>query len=382
MRDFIATYPSVSWIIAVLLIGGSLLWAMRSGLGLLMRRLQSRGRGGYHTLGILRRVLTAFMLLVGALLIAYGLIDKEHYATLTTNLQRLLWIATVVMLTIVSSAVTQHFLSQRIEGATKSEESDATTLRFLSYLANFVIYGLGLSLAAAAVPALRTLAQTALAGAGVLALVVGVASQEGIANIVSGMLIVAFRPFRVGDVIKLDSGLMGRVEDITLRHTVIANFENQRVLVSNANINKADVVNYHLTDKRACEFIEVGIGYYADLEYVMKIFAEICEDHPYCISPGSDRKVVVRVMDLEDSAIKLRAWVWARNFQLGFVMKRDILREVKLRFDAEGITIPFPQRTLSLDADTKDLIMSLVSPERRTLDAELPEPKIEASVEA
>ncbi len=373
MQYLFEDYPNSTWIALVVLVGGVIYFGLRKSLHLIGAKLQARGHASAHTVGILRRVLLGFWLLILVVLISYGVIDKAHYDTLNTNLQRIVWCGVVAVTAIVVSAITQHFIAARIAGATVEgpegavEPGDATTLRFLSYLANFIIYGLGIALAAAAFPALRTMAQTALAGAGVLALVIGVASQEGIANIVSGMLIVAFRPFRVGDVIKIDASAMGRVEDITLRHTVIKNFQNQRVVVPNANINKADVTNYHLTDRRVCEWIEVGIAYDADLPLAISILEELANAHPYSIEeptrfnrvPGTS-KAVARVMDLGDNAIELRASVWASNFQLGFVMKHDLLREIKLRFDQEGIGIPFPQRTLSLTAETQELLTKLI----------------------
>ena len=315
------------------------------------------------------------------LLIAYGLLDAEHHALLNTHLQRVLWCGFVATVTIVASAIVQHFIALRVAGITEGGDGessgDATTLRFLSYLANFVIYALGITLAAAAFPALRTLAQTALAGAGVLALVVGVASQEGIANIVSGMLIVAFRPFRVGDVIEVEGSTMGRVEDITLRHTVIKDFQNQRVVVPNANLNKADVTNYHLTDWRMCEWVVVGVAYGADLERAIEILRETAADHPYAIDrPGATRPadappaVDVHVMELADSAVTLRASVWAGSFQQGFELKHDVLRDVKRRYDEAGIGIPFPQRTLSLDAGAKRFLTDLIEPTLSTLNEE------------
>lgn len=95
-----------------------------------------------------------------------------------------------------------------------------------------------------AFPSLRGVAQTALVGAGILAIITGLASQEALANIVSGIFIISFKPFKIGDIIRIDESKTGTVTDITLRHTIIRNYQNNMIVIPNSIINKEKIVNY------------------------------------------------------------------------------------------------------------------------------------------
>lgn len=91
---------------------------------------------------------------------------------------------------------------------------------------------------------------TLFAGAGIFAAIIALASQQALSNIISGIFIVISKPFRVGDYIELSILHRGTVEDITLRHTVIRDIQNNRIIVPNSKINSETIVNYHLNDER------------------------------------------------------------------------------------------------------------------------------------
>ncbi|WP_237267406.1 mechanosensitive ion channel family protein [Tenacibaculum todarodis] len=202
-------------------------------------------------------------------------------------------------------------------------------------------------------PTLRGLAQTAVGGAGILAVIIGVASQEALANLVGGFFIIIFKPFQVHDVIKISNEMVGEVTDITLRHTVIRNYENKMIVIPNAIINKEKVINYNLGELKCCQWVEIGISYDSDISLAKHIIREECESHPNLIDNRSEldkynnvKKVIIRVISLGDSAVTIRAWAWAADFPSAFVLKCDVYESIKNRFDKEGIEIPFPHRTL------------------------------------
>ena len=105
-------------------------------------------------------------------------------------------------------------------------------------------------------------------------MVIGIASQEALANIIGGIFIISFKPFRVGNVIKITDTLVGTVTDITLRHTVIRNYQNKMIVIPNAIINKEKVTNYDLEEKKICQWIEVGISYNSDIDLAKRIMKE------------------------------------------------------------------------------------------------------------
>jgi small-conductance mechanosensitive channel len=196
-------------------------------------------------------------------------------------------------------------------------------------------------------------AQTALGGAGVIALIAGVASQEALANLVGGVFIISFKPFRIGDTIRISDAMVGTVVDITLRHTVIRNYDNKMIIIPNAIINKEKLINYDLGEMKICERIEIGISYDSNIKLAKKIMQEECEKHPYILDNRSatdilDGKPIVRtsLISLNDSSVTIRAWAWARNYTESFDMRCDLLESIKKRFDNEEIEIPFPYRTV------------------------------------
>ncbi len=232
---------------------------------------------------------------------------------------------------------------------------DRTRYRFFRNATRFIVGMVAFAAVVYSVPSFMHLAVTLFAGAGILVAILGLATQRAFSNIISGIFIVSFKPFRVGDVIKVGSIESGVVEDITLRHTVIVTFENRRVIIPNAVISDDVIVNSTITDEATCEFVEVRVSYESDLDKAMAILQEECATHPDCIDKRTpeevkrgQHKVLVRAIRLDESAVVLRAYAWAREPVSARMMHYDLNRSIKLRFDREGIVIPYPQRTIHL----------------------------------
>ena len=225
-----------------------------------------------------------------------------------------------------------------------------TNYKFLRRALTTLIYVVGFSLAALkALPGLGQLAQSFLAGAGILALAVGFASQEALSNIVAGVFIVTFKPFRVHDRIIVRNDLEGTVEDITLRHTIIRNLENRRIVIPNSIMSREVVINSDLEDRMICKWVEVSISYESSIDRAREIMQEEVMKHPLWADHRNEAEklagalpVMVHVIDLGDYAITLRAWAWARNQADAMILGYELLETFKKRFDEEGIEIPYP----------------------------------------
>lgn len=232
---------------------------------------------------------------------------------------------------------------------------DPTKYAFLKNTVSVLIIGLGVVVVFQLIPELRKLGVPIFAGAGVLTAVIGFASQQALSNIVGGVFIVMFRPFRVGDLIKIGTMHMGTVEDITLRHTVIRDFENKRIVVPNAIMNNEVIENSNISDERVCLRFEVGISYSANMDRALDILQRLAEEHPLCIDTRTPEaiedglpKVKVRVVNLTDSSVVLRAWIWTANPDDSFAVRFDMFKSIKQKFDEAGIEIPFPQRVVHI----------------------------------
>lgn len=194
-----------------------------------------------------------------------------------------------------------------------------------------------------------------------MAVAVGFAAQAALSNIISGFFIVIFKHYRINDRIVIKENLQGIVEDITLRHTIIRDFNNRRIVIPNSIISNEIVTNADLQDGRICRFVELGISYDSDIQRAKQIIAEEALKHPLQIDgrteearTNGEKEVPVRVLSFGESSVNLQAWVWANNQADGFQMYCDLLESIKERFDAEGIEIPFPHRTLVMKNKISD----------------------------
>lgn len=257
----------------------------------------------------------------------------------------LILLFTVILAKLVKRAMSRkdHFI-----------KIDSTQYKFLSHFIGGFIYFFGILLAIYSIPALRGLATTIFASSGVLALIIGFASQQAFANIVSGIFIAIYKPFRIGDRLKfVDKDFIGKVEDITLRHTVIRTFDNKRIIVPNSVINSEVLENADIVDQKTVNYFEIGISYDSDIDKAMQIIKEEALKHPMFFDNRSEAAIAeneepvkVRVLGFGASSVNLRAYVWAKDYGDAFVMGCDLNKNVKERFDKEGVEIPFPYRTI------------------------------------
>ncbi len=264
-------------------------------------------------------------------------------------------IATIILGRVASFAF-RHFMMSR----SNSTENELTNYKFLGNAMTAIIYTIGTIVAIREYTPLRSFAGSLLTGAGILAAIIGLASQQAFSNIVSGIFLVMFKPFRVSDRLRIKDLYTGIVEDITLRHTVIRDFENRRVIVPNSVMANEIIVNANYEDDSVCKFVEIGISLDADFVRAKEIIMEEIGKHRFFYDKRSAEdiaanvpKVVVRVIKITDWALVLRGNAWAHNAPNGFVMYCDLLESIKIRFDEAGI--PFPRPIVISARKTSDI---------------------------
>ncbi len=262
-------------------------------------------------------------------------------------------ITSIIVLAVVVSRISHYLLTRAFEKASEKLRVDSTRYKFFRNTITSIIWLIAICAIIYSVPSWRTFAITLFAGAGVLLAIVGFAGQQAFANIISGIFIVIFRPFRVGDLIKIGDQHAGYVLDITLRHVVIRDFNNRRIIVPNTLISNETIINHDIEDNRHCQFVEFSISYDSDVDLAMHIMREEALKHPFLINQLTAEEkeagipqVKVKVIGYGDSSVNLRAWCWAKNFDDGIELLWDLNEKIKKRFDAEGIEIPFPHRTI------------------------------------
>lgn len=211
----------------------------------------------------------------------------------------------------------------------------------------FIILGLMLALL---VLNLSNVMKTILAGAGVMGLAVGLALQGTLSNTFSGIVLSVVKQIRIGDWIESNS-YEGEIVDIDFRMTSLKTVDNNIVLIPNKLVLENAIKNYSLTDTKRI-ILKCGVGYESDLELVRKITIEVVEKNVEKLM--RDLEVLFVYREFGDSSInyELRFWVNTDSGLEALKIKSDIIIAIKKAYDANGINIPFPIRTLDIPTNT------------------------------
>lgn len=201
---------------------------------------------------------------------------------------------------------------------------------------------------------LDKLLNTILAGSGIIALAISLASQESLSNLIAGLLIVAFKPFDLGDKVFLrNSGISGFIEDITFRHTVVRTVSNSRITIPNSLMNKELIENYQLVEERSSSFMDIVVEYGTDIPKAKNLLSTIVCSNPLVIDTRTPEaieagtpQVEVFVRELADSGIALRASVWTKDVNDNFRACSMIREQILSEFKAAGIELAYPTYTV------------------------------------
>ncbi|MFM1932166.1 MAG: hypothetical protein RL226_1469 [Bacteroidota bacterium] len=268
------------------------------------------------------------------------------------NAEYLVAIVLVIVIAIFTNRSILWMINQQLARVDR-DAPEVTDIKFLKNTVRFVVAIIAITAIILIIPKLRTLAVTLFAGAGLMVAIIGFAAQQAIGNIISGIFIVLSKPFRVGDLINVGNEFRGRVTDITLRHVIIRDFQNKRIIIPNSVISGSAITNDSIFDQKICRFIEVGVSYDSDIDLAMRLLRDECMKHPLLIDNRTPEEITreepiveIRVIELGEYAIKLRAWAWTENPEDAYILHTDINYAIKKRFDEAGISIPYPHRTI------------------------------------
>lgn len=274
-------------------------------------------------------------------------------------LSLMLKIIVVLAATIVVARAASMFLKHSFARISRNLSIDETQFLVFRRLVILLIYALGLAAAGSMVPGLKTVGVSLLASAGVIAIIVGFAAQQTFSNVISGVFIALFEPFKVGDWVTIKEEY-GRVEDITLRHTVIRTWQEKRIIIPNSKIGEEYIVNYSIKNPRILGILDMGISYDSDIDKARKIMLEEVEKNERTLKKvwgptneflGREELFKVRLIELTDFAQTMRLYFWAPDQTTFIKTKYELTEAIKKRFDKEGIEIPFPYRTIVYKKD-------------------------------
>lgn len=186
-----------------------------------------------------------------------------------------------------------------------------------------------------------------LGAAGILTIALGFASQTSISNVISGLFLIAEKPFVIGDSIKVNN-TTGEVLSVDLLSIKIRTVDNTLVRIPNEVLIKSDIVNLTKFPIRRFD-LQIGVAYKEHLEKVKKLLLQIADKNPLCLE---EPKPFVLILGFGESAINLQFSVWAtkNNFS---DLKNSIQEQIKVAFDEHHIEIPFPQIAISTASTTE-----------------------------
>jgi len=208
----------------------------------------------------------------------------------------------------------------------------------ISFIASLTYVGLMAFVIIAALGKLGVQTASFVAVLAAAGLAIGLALQGSLANFAAGFLIVVFHPFKVGDYIE-GAGVAGIVEQIEIFTTTLRSLDNKKIIVPNARMTGDNIVNYSAKEVRRVDMV-FGISYGDDVDKAQRVLMELLRGDSRVLE---DPEPVVVVCELADSSVNFAVRPWVKTADYWDVLF-DMTKQVKLRFDAEGISIPFPQQ--------------------------------------
>jgi small conductance mechanosensitive channel len=217
----------------------------------------------------------------------------------------------------------------------KKSKTDPTIIGFVANIA-YVALMVFVVLAALGQLGIQTTSFIAILGAAGLA--IGLALQGSLSNFAAGFLMIAFRPFKVGDFIE-GAGVAGTVEEISIFTTTLKTGDNKTIIIPNSKISDGNIINYSSKETRRVDLV-VGVSYEAKLDHVKAVLEDLVKTEERIMT---DPAHLIAVSELADNSVNLvvRAWVKSSDY---WPVTFSLTENIKNRFDAEGIGIPYPQR--------------------------------------
>jgi small conductance mechanosensitive channel len=247
----------------------------------------------------------------------------------------------LVLALLVATLLTRLFsgVMRRIEKTGGDLRVDKMSLMFATQLGRAFIWLVVLMIYAHLIPSLDRLGTALLAGVSIVSIVIGMAAQATLGNLIAGVSLLLYRPFSIGDRLQVGtpSGVdVGTVESVSLGYTVLRTYDNRRIVVANSLIANQVMINLTAVDARVMAVIPISIGYAADIDRARNVAMELARRHP-----ASAGVVDCPVTSLGASSVDLTLRVWCADSGVAYQLKADLLEQIKKKFDAEGIEIPF-----------------------------------------
>ncbi|MGC9309738.1 MAG: mechanosensitive ion channel family protein [Candidatus Nanoarchaeia archaeon] len=253
----------------------------------------------------------------------------------------------IVGLAILLKITLSIYLSHALKKSQKRVKQ--TRLRLLNHLASATIYLFAIIFILFQIPGFKEISYSLLAGAGILAIVIGFAAQKTLSNVIAGISIALYTPMAVGDKLKIFDEY-GEVEDLNLRHVIVKTWDNRRLVIPNSIIDSKEIINFSLEGEEVLWTLNMGISYDSNIDKARKIMIDKAKKNENIIQ---DKDIFVRVTECKDFAVNLRLYFWCKDAWIAWKTSHELTESIKKEFDKKGIEIPFPYRTIVYKKDIK-----------------------------
>jgi small conductance mechanosensitive channel len=223
---------------------------------------------------------------------------------------------------------------------------DPMAVGFLQELAVIAIWVVTVVLYAQLIPSLRSLGTALLAGASVVSIVLGLAAQNTLGNVVAGMALLLYRPFRIGDRLQVTAATgieTGTVESMSLGYTVLKTFDNRRIVLPNSGIANQVTVNLSSIDASVMASVPISIAYGSDIDAARALLLSLVEAHRDAKEPFE-----CPVVALSPSGVDLSLRFWCADAGAAAQTRFDILELAANRLPQSGFVIPYPTTNIVL----------------------------------
>lgn len=301
---------------------------------------KTKWEGDNIIIASLRRWITFWFILAG---LYFALISLQLGPTFVEYLKKIVMIlyifsAIVVLSNIGASFV--HMYGRKVQDVLPSTSLFTNLTRILIFLIGVLIIlnSFGISIT----PILTAL--------GVGGLAVALALQDTLSNLFAGLHVILTRQIKPGDYVKLESGEEGYVVDITWRNTTIRELSNNYIIIPNLKLANSIVKNYFMPDRELAVLVQVGVSYDSDLEKVERVTTEVAKEVMREVSGGiPEFEPFIRYHTFGDFSINFSVIMRAKEFVDQYLIKHEFIKRLHKRYKEEGITIPYPIRTIYIN---------------------------------
>ncbi len=231
-------------------------------------------------------------------------------------------------------------IARMLSAAMRRARLDEMLIGFLQQIAYWALL---VAVVLAAVDQLGVNVTSLLAIVGAAGLAVGLALKDSLSNFAAGVMLVIFRPFKVGDFVEA-GGVAGSVDEIGMFATIFKTPDNRRIIVPNGGVYGGTIINFTAHETRRVDMV-IGISYDDDIDQAKSLITEVLEAEERVLK---DPAPVILVGEMADSSINLWVRPWTKKEDY-WTARSDLLQAIKAAFDANGVTIPFPQTDVHLD---------------------------------